>query len=176
MLELSTGPNTPIVFQRAPNALNLRSNFLARFNAHFLAKGEKVFDIMLEQNPSLYFSSLVQLAKVMKIEVGEAGAFDAKPRPRAEALQALEERAGPQARALFERFLKQIDRLEAATNESSTTDERAVTIDGEVRTERAADTESFIAPERAAISESSVSRERAAKAESSAFKERRRRR
>jgi hypothetical protein len=53
MLEISTGPNTPIVFQRAPNALNLRSNFLARFNAHFLAKGEKVFDIMLEQNPSL---------------------------------------------------------------------------------------------------------------------------
>ena len=140
--------------------MNLRSNFLARFNAHFLAKGEKVFDIMLEQNPSLYFSSLVQLAKVMKIEVGEAGAFDGRPRPRVEALAALEARAGPQARALFERFLKQIDRLEAATNESSMTDERAVTIDGEVRTERAAEAESSVMAERAANKESSVSQER----------------
>jgi hypothetical protein len=160
MLEISTGPSTPIVFQRAPNALNLRSNFLARFNAHFLAKGEKVFDIMLEQNPSLYFSSLVQLAKVMKIEVGEAGAFDAKPRPRAEALEALEARAGPQARALFERFLKQIDRLEQAGNESTASHERAVTIDGEVRTERAAEVESSVMAERAANKESSVSQER----------------
>jgi hypothetical protein len=79
--------------RRSPNARNLHSNFLARFNQHFLDKGEKVFDVILEQNPSLYFSSLVQLAKVMKIEVGEAGAFDARPRPRAEALEALEARA-----------------------------------------------------------------------------------
>jgi hypothetical protein len=75
-------------------------------------------------------------------------------------LEALEARAGPQARALFERFLKQIDRLEAATNESSMTDERAVTIDGEVRTERAAEAESSVMAERAANKESSVSQER----------------
>jgi hypothetical protein len=86
--------------------MNLRSNFLARFNAHFLDKGEKVFDIMLEEHPVTYFNALVQLAKVLKIEVGEAGAFDARPRPRAEALAALEEKAGPQARAL-QRMLTQ---------------------------------------------------------------------
>ena len=134
---------------------------------------------MLEQNPSLYFSSLVQLAKVMKIEVGEAGAFDAsgpgrplgsrnklsedflcdmhvawtehasavldriitdrpeifflamtklalvhrvefsqpqefddRPRPREQALELLEQRAGPKARKIFERFLARIDKLE----------------------------------------------------------------
>jgi hypothetical protein len=72
----------------------------------------------------------------MKIEVGEAGAFDAKPRPRADALQALEERAGPQARA------------------------RAVTIEGEVRTERAAEIESSVTTERAADTESSAFKER----------------
>jgi hypothetical protein len=72
----------------------------------------------------------------------------------------MEERAGPQARALFERFLKQIDRLEQAANESTARHERAVTIDGEVRTERAETTESSVASERATINESSASQER----------------
>jgi hypothetical protein len=160
MLEISTGPNRPIVFQRAPNALNLRSNFLASFNQHFLEKGEKVFDVMLEEHPVTYFNALVQLAKVMKIEVGEAGAFDARPRPRAEALEALEARAGPQARALFERFLKQIDKLEQATVESSETSERAETLEGSESTERADVMESSVVEERAAAAESSVLTER----------------
>jgi hypothetical protein len=46
----------------------------------------------------------VQLAKVLKVEVGEAGAFDSRPRPREEALKKLEERAGADARRLFEAF------------------------------------------------------------------------
>jgi hypothetical protein len=62
------------------------------------------------ENPSLYFSSLVQLAKVLKIETGEPGAFDDKPRPREEALRKLEERAGADARRLFEAFLRKIDK------------------------------------------------------------------
>jgi uncharacterized protein with PIN domain len=140
--------------------MNLRSNFLAKFNAHFLDKGEKVFDIMLEEHPVTYFNALVQLAKVLKIEVGEAGAFDARPRPRAEALAALEERAGPQARALFERFLKQIDQLEAATAEGSDQAERAVPIEGSVATERADEPESNVCVERAEEHESSKPLER----------------
>jgi hypothetical protein len=68
----------------------------------------------------------VQLAKVLKVEVGEAGGFDDKPRPREEALRKLEERAGTDARRLFEGFLKKIDKLEAAV------------IDAEPRTHAAA--------------------------------------
>jgi class 3 adenylate cyclase len=60
-------------------------------------------------------SSLVQLAKVLKVEVGEAGAFDNRPRPREEALKKLEERAGADARRLFEAFLRKIDKLQEAS-------------------------------------------------------------
>jgi hypothetical protein len=45
---------------------------------------------------------LVQLAKVFKVEMGEPGVFDNKPRPREEALKKLEERAGADARKLFD--------------------------------------------------------------------------
>jgi hypothetical protein len=136
--------------------MNLRSNFLARFNAHFLDKGDKVFDVMLEEHPVTYFNALVQLAKVLKIEVGEAGAFDALPRPRAEALAALEEKAGPQARALFERFLKQIDQLEQAAVEGTERGERAAKAEGCEQYERAVIDESSMSAERAVVAEGRI--------------------
>ena len=78
----------------------------------------ELFEQIYRENPSLYFSSLVQLAKVLKVEVGEAGAFDYKPRTREEALKKLEERAGTDARRLFEAFLRKIDKLEVAALEA----------------------------------------------------------
>ena len=118
-IELVVHPQKVVPFERRPNAESLRSNFLARFNRHFLSKpDDELFEQIYRENPALYFSSLVQLAKVLKVEVGEAGAFDDKPRPREEALRKLEERAGTEARKLFEAFLKKIDKLEAAALEA----------------------------------------------------------
>ena len=118
-IELVVHPQKVVPFERRPNAESLRSNFLARFNRHFLSKpDDELFEQIYRENPALYFSSLVQLAKVLKVEVGEAGAFDDKPRPREEALRKLEERAGPDARRLLEAFLRKIDKLEAAAIEA----------------------------------------------------------
>jgi hypothetical protein len=118
-IELTVRPKQVIPFARRPNAENLRANFLARFNNHFLSKpDDELFEQIYRENPALYFSSLVQLAKVLKVEVGEAGAFDNKPRPREEALRKLEERAGKDARRLFDAFLRKIDKLEAAALEA----------------------------------------------------------
>jgi hypothetical protein len=114
-IELVVHPHKVVPFERRPNAESLRSNFLAKFNRHFLSKPEnELFEQIYRENPGLYFSSLVQLAKVLKVEVGEAGAFDDKLRPREEALRKLEERAGTDARRLFEAFLRKMDKLEAA--------------------------------------------------------------
>ena len=118
-IELVVHPQKVVPFERRPNAESLRFNFLARFNRHFLSKPEdELFKLIYREDPRLYFSSLVQLAKVLKVEVGEAGAFDNKPRPREEALRKLEERAGPEARRLLEAFLRKIDKLEAAAIEA----------------------------------------------------------
>jgi hypothetical protein len=90
----------------------VRSNFLAPLKEHFLAKPEaEIFELLYQHDPRLYFSSLVQLAKVLKVqdENGPVGAF-----AREEALRKLEERAGADARKLFEAFLRKVDKLEAA--------------------------------------------------------------
>jgi hypothetical protein len=53
----------------------------------------------------------VTLSKVMRWEVGEAGAFD-RPSTPEEVMDRLEQRIGPQARKMFERFLAQVNKLE----------------------------------------------------------------
>jgi hypothetical protein len=115
-IELNVNRRSPTPFKLRPNAENLRGNFLARFNEHYLRQPEaELFDLIYREDPRLYFSSLVQLAKVLRIEHehGKPGAFDDRPRPREEALAELEKRAGTDARRLFEAFLKKIDKLEA---------------------------------------------------------------
>ena len=74
---------------------------------------------MRERYPVEYFRSLVKLAQVLKVEIGPVGAFD---RPTAEAMDRLEQRAGPRARAMLEQFLEQVKEVEAKYREEETTD------------------------------------------------------
>ena len=54
---------------------------------------------------------MVRLAKVLKVEIGPVGAFD-RPATTTEALDRLEQRAGPEARALLEKFLGEVAQVE----------------------------------------------------------------
>ena len=65
-------------------------------------------------------NALVSLAKVHRIEVGPPD-FE-RPASTAEALDRLEQRAGPQARAMLEQFLEQVKEVEAKYREEESTD------------------------------------------------------
>jgi hypothetical protein len=54
---------------------------------------------------------MVALSKVIRWEVGEAGAFDRSLMPD-EIMGRLEKRVGPEGRKLFERFLRQVNKLQ----------------------------------------------------------------
>jgi hypothetical protein len=51
------------------------------------------------------------------VEHSQPQEFDYRPRPREKALEMLEQRAGPKARKMFERFLARIDKLERSEEE-----------------------------------------------------------
>jgi hypothetical protein len=89
----------------------LSSDFLFDLQRHWRKKREAVLDAVAEKYPAQYFAGMVTLSKVMRWEVGEPGAFE-RPRSPEEVMDRLEARIGPQARKLFERFLKQINQLE----------------------------------------------------------------
>ena len=56
-----------------------------------------------------------------RIEVGPPDSFD-RPASTAEALDQLEQRAGPQARQMLEQFLEQVKEVEAKYREEESTD------------------------------------------------------
>ena len=83
--------------------------------------GKGIFALMRERFPTKYFDALVSLAKVHRIELGPPGSFD-RPATTAEALDRLEQRAGPRARAMLEQFLEQVKEVEANYRGEGATD------------------------------------------------------
>jgi hypothetical protein len=96
-----------LVFNGAPNGRALSSEFLPDFAEHYHAEGKGIFAVMYEKNATAYFNALVQLAKVLKIEIGKPHDFD-RPLSRDEALDRLERQAGPGARQMLEQFLEHV--------------------------------------------------------------------
>ena len=111
----------PLVIGKATHSKTLSASFLADLQEDYELYGKGIFALMRERYPVEYFRSLVQLAKVLKIEVGGVGAFD-RPATTAEALDRLEQRAGPRARAMLEQFLEQVKEVEAKYREEESTD------------------------------------------------------
>ena len=102
---------TPLVLGGAPNGKALSAAFLADFVADYERHGKGIFALMRKRYPVVYFNALVRLGQVLKVEIGSVGAFD-QPQTTAEALDRLEQRAGPKARAMLEHFLEQIKEVE----------------------------------------------------------------
>ena len=89
----------------------LSSEFLYDLQQHWRVHRTKILDEVAAKYPAQYFAGMVTLSKVIRWEVGEPGAFD-RPRTPEEIMDRLEERIGPQARKLFERFLRKVQKLE----------------------------------------------------------------
>jgi hypothetical protein len=64
-------------------------------------------------HPELIFSGMVKLMAVMPVEVGSPGDSFSKLRSKQAIIEKLEERAGPEARKLFEKFVKDMAKLQA---------------------------------------------------------------
>ena len=73
---------------------------------------DSVSALQVSARSTLVFLRARSIGEGSQVQHETVGAFDAKPRPREEALRKLEERAGPDARKLFEAFLRKIDKLE----------------------------------------------------------------
>ena len=110
-----------MVIGKATHSKMLSASFLADLQEDYELCGKGIFALMRKRFPTKYFDALVSLAKVHRIELGPPGSFD-RPATTEEALDRLEQRAGPQARAMLEQFLEQVKEVEAKYSEEETTD------------------------------------------------------
>jgi hypothetical protein len=105
------GTVQPILRNGAQTVKSLSAGFLADVESHWRVHGKKVLDVLAEKYPQAYFAGLVTLSKVIRWEEGTASDFERSLTPD-EIMEKLEKRVGPEGRKLFERFLRDVNKLQ----------------------------------------------------------------
>jgi hypothetical protein len=88
----------------------ITQEFLHDLRETWKVHGKAALEKVATERPDLLVQIVAKLAQVQRIEVGECGDFHAAM-SRAELLERVGERFGEQGRAMFERFVAQLDRL-----------------------------------------------------------------
>jgi hypothetical protein len=103
---------TPLLLHGGQVVKTLSVAFLADFEQHWRTHGRKVLDILAEKYPQAYFGGVVALAKSIRWETAEEDLSGGGMTPE-EIMEKLEQRVGPEGRKLFERFLRDVNKLQA---------------------------------------------------------------
>ena len=80
--------------------------------------GDEILEKVARNFPELFFAGMIKLCQVTKIEVGQPNEF-ARLGSKEAIIQKLEEKAGPQARKLFEKFVRDLEKLQAQQEQES---------------------------------------------------------
>ena len=107
-----SGHVEPLLLHGGRVVKSLSVGFLADFEQHWRTHGRKVLDILAEKYPQAYFAGAVALAKSIRWETAEEDLSGGGMTPE-EIMDKLEQRVGPEGRKLFERFLRQVNKLQA---------------------------------------------------------------
>jgi hypothetical protein len=102
----------PLVLRTDGSIRTLSMAFLADLENDWREHGPAAIAEMREKNPAQYVMCVAPLARVMRVEIGPAGGSD-RPRDPREVMDRLEGRFGPESRKLFEKFLVEVNQLQA---------------------------------------------------------------
>jgi hypothetical protein len=105
------GKMEPLLIEGGQLVKTLSIGFLADLEEDWRAHGKKVFPVLREKYPQAYFGGLVALSKVIKWDANDT-AIDQTLTPE-QIMDKLEQRVGPEGRKLFERFLRDVNKLQA---------------------------------------------------------------
>ena len=97
------GPGRPLGSRN-----KLREDFFADMHAAWLEHGPEVINRLIAERPEVFLLAMLKITQVHRVE------FDRPDPPPSEeeALQRLEQRAGPKARKMLEDFLVKVEKLE----------------------------------------------------------------
>jgi hypothetical protein len=111
--EVAIRPHMQPVLLRGGEAVkSLSAAFLADLEEDWRNHGKEIFPVLRAKFPQAYFQGILSLARILKWDVDPTAAFGRSLSPE-EIMDKLEERVGPEGRKLFERFLRQVNMLQA---------------------------------------------------------------
>jgi hypothetical protein len=99
----------------------LSGQFLLSVQRLWEQRGDEILHRVADEHPALVFMAMVKIAAVQRIEVGQPDDFSGLKSKQA-IVEKLEERAGPEARKLFETFIKKVEALKDGKGEDGSGD------------------------------------------------------
>jgi hypothetical protein len=98
---------------RPPGSRNkLKEDFFGDLHAAWQEHGREAIDRVIDERPEAFLAIVARTIDVRRVEVGQPGEFSRLANKEAIA-ERLEQKAGPRARELFERFVRDVQALEA---------------------------------------------------------------
>ena len=104
---------------RPPGSRNrLTEDFIGDVHAAWLERGREAIDRVIDERPEAFLTIVARTIDVRRVEVGQPGEF-AKLGSKEAIVKKLEERSGPEARKLFEKFVRDLEKLQAQQEQES---------------------------------------------------------
>ena len=103
---IAGGPGRP-----AGSRNRLTEDFLGDLHAAWQEHGREAIDRVVAEQPEKFLAIVAKTIDVRRVEVGQPGEFSALPNKEA-ILERLEQKGGPQARKLFEKFTRDLQKLQ----------------------------------------------------------------
>ena len=104
------GKVQPFLVNGGQTIKTLSAAFLVDLEDDWRTYGKKIFPILREKYPQAYFAGLVALAKIVRVE-DLTPELDRGLTPD-EIMVKLEQRVGPEGKRLFEKFMRDVNRLQ----------------------------------------------------------------
>ena len=105
---------------RPPGSRNrLTEDFLGDLHAAWQEHGREAIDRVVDERPEAFLAIVARTTiDVRRIELGQPGEFSRLPNKQA-ILEKLEQKFGPQVRELFEKFVRDMEKLQAQQEQQS---------------------------------------------------------
>jgi hypothetical protein len=110
--QAAAGRGAPVLLKGGETVKSLSAAFLADLEEDWRQHGKEIFPVLREKYPQAYFQGIMSLARIIRWDVDPTRAFDRTLSPD-EIMDKLEERVGPEGRKLFEKFIRQVNVLQA---------------------------------------------------------------
>jgi len=81
-------------------------------------RGNEILHRVADSYPELFFAGMIKFCQVTKVEVGSPGDF-VKLGSKQAIIEKLEQKAGPEARKLFEKFVRDVEKLQAQQDQET---------------------------------------------------------
>jgi len=108
-----SGRIEPVLVNGGATIKSMSAAFMADVERAWRKHGPKVLDVLAEKHPQAFFGGMVAMSKIVRWDTTTDDTRFSRTLTPDQVMDKLEERVGPEGRKLFEKFIRQVNVLQA---------------------------------------------------------------